>query len=47
MTTMFQIAADLEEHAWYVEVVRQTIAELEAYLACWAGFADYLGEPVL
>jgi hypothetical protein len=41
------LADDLEEHAWYEELVRAVIADVEAYLARWAAFADYLGEPVV
>ena len=44
---MLRISDDLNEHAWYVELVNQTIADLEDFLAHWAAFADYLGEPVL
>jgi hypothetical protein len=44
---MLRIVDDLDEHAWYVELVASTIADLEAFLASWAAFADYLGEPVL
>jgi hypothetical protein len=39
------IAHDLYEHRWYDELVERMIAELEAYLARWAEFADFLGEP--
>ena len=44
---MLRIVDDLDEHAWYVELVNRTIADLEDFLARWAEFADYLGEPVL
>ena len=39
------IADDLDEHAWYDELVARMLAELEAYLGRWAAFADFLGEP--
>ena len=36
------IADDLAEHDWYVHLVEQTIADLEAFLARWAAFEDYV-----
>jgi hypothetical protein len=36
------IADDLAEHDWYVQLVDQTIAALEAFLARWAAFEDYV-----
>ena len=36
------IAEDLAEHVWYVELVDRTIADLEAFLARWAAFEDYV-----
>ena len=44
---MLSLAADLEDHTWYVELVAGLIVGVEDYLARWAAFADYLGEPVL
>lgn len=36
------IADDLSEHGWYVELIERTIADLEAFLARWAAFEDYV-----
>jgi hypothetical protein len=36
------IADDLAEHDWYVQLVDQTIAALEAFLARWAAFEDFV-----
>jgi hypothetical protein len=44
---MHKIADDLNGHSWYLELVWELLDEVEAYLAHWAAFADYLGEPVL
>jgi hypothetical protein len=44
---MHEIADDLNGHSWYLELVSELLDEVEAYLARWAAFADYLGEPVL
>jgi hypothetical protein len=35
---MLRIANDLEGHDWYVELVTETIAAVEAYLGRWADF---------
>jgi len=37
---MHYIADDLEQHAWYVEMVSDTVAVLEKYLAAWAALED-------
>jgi hypothetical protein len=42
-----RLSDDLSEHGWYEELVARTLAELEAYLARWAAFADYLGEAAV
>ena len=34
------IAEDLENHAWYEQLFVRTIADVEAYAACWAEFED-------
>lgn len=39
--TLHLIAEDLEEHAWYEEVVGRTIAAVESLAARWAAFEDY------
>jgi hypothetical protein len=39
------IANDLYDHRWYEELVERMLTDLEAYLARWAAFADFLGEP--
>jgi hypothetical protein len=44
--TVHVIGDDLSGHGWYEELVAAMLAELEAYLARWAAFADFLGEPV-
>jgi len=41
--TLHVIADDLALHAWYVDMVRETIAALEQYLAAWAAFEDAVG----
>jgi hypothetical protein len=33
---MLRIDADLRDHYWYDELVQQTIAAIEQYLALWA-----------
>ena len=40
--TLHVIEADLALHGWYVDLVRETIAAVERYLASWAAFEDYL-----
>ena len=45
--TVHAIGDDLSGHSWYDELVSAMLAELEAYLARWAAFADFLGEPAL
>ena len=39
---MLSIVADLEDHAWYTELVAGLITGVEDYLARWAAFEDYL-----
>jgi hypothetical protein len=39
-----RIDADLRDHYWYDELVQETIAAIEAYLALWAAVRDGLGE---
>jgi hypothetical protein len=39
------IEDDLRDHAWFAELVEAMLDGLEAYLARWAAFADFLGEP--
>ena len=41
------IGDDLDEHAWYDELVAAMLDGLAAYLARWAAFADFLGEPAV
>ncbi len=41
--TLRKIEDDLTDHAWYVEVVRETIEAVERYLANWAAFEDAVG----
>jgi hypothetical protein len=38
------IANDLVDHDWYDRLVRTMIADVEAYLACWATFEDRVAE---
>jgi hypothetical protein len=33
-----RIGSDLEDHLWYLELVRETIEQIERYLANWAAF---------
>ena len=35
---LHRIAEDLDEHAWYVELVERTVAQAEAFNARWANF---------
>jgi hypothetical protein len=44
---MLSLVADLEDHTWYVELVSALIADVESYLARWAAFEEYVGEPVV
>jgi hypothetical protein len=37
---MHYIAEDLASHDWYVEMVSDTIAVLEKYLAAWAALDE-------
>jgi hypothetical protein len=42
------IADDLHAHAWYEQLFVQTIADVEAFTACWAAFEEIVlaaGEP--
>jgi len=42
------IAEDLEDHAWYGQLVASTVAEVERFAARWAAFADFVaasGDP--
>jgi hypothetical protein len=39
---MHYIAEDLASHTWYAEMVIDTIAVLEMYLAAWAALEDAL-----
>jgi hypothetical protein len=34
------IAADLDEHAWYTELVDGVLADVEAYAGRWAAFEE-------
>jgi hypothetical protein len=38
--TLHRIAADLDEHAWYAELVEGVIADVEAFAARWAEFEE-------
>jgi hypothetical protein len=42
MDDLHHIADDLARHDWYHELVAETIASLERYLAAWAAFEDAL-----
>ncbi len=37
---MHYIADDLADHEWYAELVDDTIAVLEKFLAAWAALGD-------
>lgn len=39
---MERIESDLRDHYWYDELVQETIAALEDYLALWAAVRDGL-----
>ena len=36
------IADDLESHAWYTELARETVADAEAFAGRWAAFEEYV-----
>jgi hypothetical protein len=38
--SLHSIAADLEEHAWYTELVDRVVADVEAFVARWAAFEE-------
>ena len=38
--TLHQIAADLDEHAWYTELVDRVLADVEAFATRWAAFEE-------
>jgi hypothetical protein len=38
--TLHRIAADLEEHAWYTELVDRVLADVGAFAARWAEFEE-------
>jgi hypothetical protein len=38
--TLHRIAADLDEHAWYTELVGGVIADVEAFAGRWAAFEE-------
>ena len=38
--TLHLIAEDLRDHAWYVRLFVETIADAEAYAARWAEFEE-------
>jgi hypothetical protein len=40
--TLHLIADDLVEHAWYVELVESTVADVEAFAARWAAFEAFV-----
>lgn len=40
--TLHRIADDLEEHGWYDRLVRETIADVELFVARWAAFEDFV-----
>ncbi len=42
--SIHSIEDDLAGSAWFVELIAQTLADVEAYLARWAAFAEFLGE---
>jgi hypothetical protein len=35
---LHRIAADLDEHAWYMELVDRVLGDVEAFAARWAEF---------
>jgi hypothetical protein len=38
--TLHRIAADLDEHAWYTQLVGGVVADVEAFAARWAAFEE-------
>jgi hypothetical protein len=34
------IAEDLEQHAWYTELVDETVSSVEAFASRWAAFEE-------
>jgi len=43
--TLHLIAEDLRDHAWYVRLFVETIADAEAYAARWAEFEELVAPP--
>ena len=37
---LYRIADDLERHDWYLRLVEETIADVEAFAARWAAFEE-------
>jgi hypothetical protein len=40
---LHRIETDLDEHAWYVDVVERTLADVESFAARWAEFEELVG----
>jgi hypothetical protein len=40
--TLHLIAEDLERHDWYERLVRETVADVEAFAARWAAFEKFV-----
>jgi hypothetical protein len=38
--TLHRIAADLDEHTWYIELVDGMLADADAFAARWAEFEE-------
>jgi hypothetical protein len=38
--TLHRIAADLDEHAWYTELVDRVLADVQAFAGRWAEFEE-------
>lgn len=48
MATLHRIADDLEQHEWYVRLVDETVAQVEAFAGRWAVFEQLVaayGDP--
>jgi hypothetical protein len=40
MAALHRIADDLEQHDWYVRLVEETVAQVEAFAGRWAAFEE-------
>lgn len=49
MAALHRLADDLEQHEWYVRLVDETVAQVEAFAGRWAAFEELVaahGDPL-